>query len=88
MSAEPRRAGSSIDDDTVVGPIRNRPPRSHSRASLAVINPMSPYGFGGTRDASRPVLAGLRRVRSSDVNPEFAKHLSEGDRNGEDSPAT
>jgi hypothetical protein len=46
MSAEPPRAGSSIDDDTVVGPIRNRPLRSHSRASLAVINPMSPYGFG------------------------------------------
>ena len=35
MSAEPPRAGSSIDDDTVVGPIRNRPLRSHSLALLA-----------------------------------------------------
>ncbi|HEV8045626.1 MAG TPA: alpha/beta hydrolase [Rubrobacter sp.] len=54
-------------------------------ASLTLVNPMSPYGFGGTRDASGaacwPDHAGSG---GGTTNPEFVRRLGEGDRSEED----
>jgi pimeloyl-ACP methyl ester carboxylesterase len=55
-------------------------------ASLTLVSPVSPYGFGGTKDAQGtlcwPDAAGSG---GGTVNPEFVQHLSAGDR-GADSP--
>lgn len=55
-------------------------------ASLFLVNPMSPYGFGGTKDEKgtpcRPDYAGSG---GGTANPEFVRRLSEGDRT-EDEP--
>jgi pimeloyl-ACP methyl ester carboxylesterase len=54
-------------------------------ASLALVNPMSPYGFGGTRDASgTPCWPDYAGSGGGTVNPEFVRRLREGDRSGED----
>ncbi len=53
-------------------------------ASLTLINPMSPYGFGGTKDASgAPCWLDHAGSGGGTANPEFTKRLSEGGR-GED----
>ena len=55
-------------------------------ASLALINPMSPYGFGGTKDEKgTPCWPDYAGSGGGTVNPEFVRRLSEGDR-GEDDP--
>ena len=46
-------------------------------ASLTLIDPVSPYGFGG---AHTPDFAG---TGGGAVNPEFVRRLAEGDRSGE-----
>lgn len=55
-------------------------------ASLTLVNPVSPYGFGGTRgldgDLVAPDGAGSG---GGTANPEFVERLATGDR-GEDSP--
>lgn len=54
-------------------------------ASLTLINPMSPYGFGGTRDASgTPCWTDYAGSGGGTVNPEFVRRLREGDRSEED----
>jgi pimeloyl-ACP methyl ester carboxylesterase len=54
-------------------------------ASLALINPMSPYGFGGTKDASgTPCWPDYAGSGAGTVNPEFVRRLREGDRTAED----
>lgn len=54
-------------------------------ASLFLVNSMSPYGFGGTKDEKgtpcRPDYAGSG---GGTANPEFVRRLSEGDRTEED----
>ena len=54
-------------------------------ASLALINPMSPYGFGGTKDASgTPCWPDYAGSGGGTANPEFVRRLAEGDRSDED----
>jgi pimeloyl-ACP methyl ester carboxylesterase len=54
-------------------------------ASLTLVNPMSPYGFGGTRDAGGvPCWTDYAGSGGGTTNPEFVKRLREGDRSGED----
>jgi pimeloyl-ACP methyl ester carboxylesterase len=54
-------------------------------ASLTLINPMSPYGFGGTKDASGvPCWPDYAGSGGGTTNPEFVKRLREGDRSEED----
>jgi pimeloyl-ACP methyl ester carboxylesterase len=54
-------------------------------ASLTLIDPMSPFGFGGTKDAAGtacwPDFAGSG---GGTANPEFVRRLAEGDRSDED----
>jgi pimeloyl-ACP methyl ester carboxylesterase len=53
-------------------------------ASLALINPMSPYGFGGTKDASgTPCWPDYSGSGAGTVNPEFEQRLQDGDRTAE-----
>ena len=54
-------------------------------ASLTLVNPMSPYGFGGTRDASGiPCWPDYAGSGGGTTNPEFVRRLREGDRSEED----
>ena len=54
-------------------------------ASLTMIDPMSPYGFGGTKDvAGTPCWPDYAGSGGGTANPEFVKRLREGDRSEED----
>lgn len=54
-------------------------------ASIALINPMSPYGFGGTKDErGTPCWPDYAGSGGGTANPEFTRRLSEGDRSEED----
>ena len=54
-------------------------------ASLTLVNPMSPYGFGGTRDASgTPCWPDYAGSGGGTTNPQFVKRLREGDRSEDD----
>lgn len=53
-------------------------------ASLVLVNPLSPYGFGGTRDAvGRPCWPDYAGSGGGTANPEFVKRLADGDRSEE-----
>lgn len=59
--------------------------RPEAVASLTLINPMSPYGFGGTKDAGgTPCWPDHAGSGGGTANPEFVKRLAEGDRSNED----
>lgn len=54
-------------------------------ASLTLVNPMSPYGFGGTKDASgAPCWPDYAGSGGGTTSPEFMKRLKAGDRSEED----
>ncbi len=54
-------------------------------ASLTLVNPMSPYGYGGTKDAlGTPCWPDYAGSGGGTTNPEFVRRLSEGDRSEED----
>jgi pimeloyl-ACP methyl ester carboxylesterase len=54
-------------------------------ASIALIAPMSPYGFGGTKDAAgAPCWPDYAGSGGGTANPEFTRRLAEGDRSDED----
>ena len=54
--------------------------------SLTLVAPLSPYGFGGTRDvAGTPAAADFAGSGGGTVNPEFLQRLAAGDRSA-DSP--
>jgi pimeloyl-ACP methyl ester carboxylesterase len=54
-------------------------------ASLTHVNPMSPYGFGGTRDTSgTPCWPDYAGSGGGTTNPEFVKRIREGDRSEKD----
>ncbi|HET9981586.1 MAG TPA: alpha/beta fold hydrolase [Ktedonobacterales bacterium] len=54
-------------------------------ASLTMIDPMSPFGFGGTKDtAGTPCWPDAAGSGGGTANPDYVKRLREGDR-GEDS---
>jgi pimeloyl-ACP methyl ester carboxylesterase len=60
--------------------------RPEGVASLTMIDPMSPYGFGGTKDATgTPCWPDHAGSGGGTANPEFVRRLREGDR-GEDDP--
>lgn len=54
-------------------------------ASLVLICPMSPYGFGGTKDTTgTPCWPDHAGSGGGTANPEFVRRLSEADRSDED----
>ncbi len=54
-------------------------------ASLTLVNPMSPYGFGGTKDDSgTPCWPDHAGSGGGTTNPEFVRRMGEGDRSEED----
>ncbi len=60
--------------------------RPEEVASLTLVNPMSPYGFGGTKDASgAPCWPDYAGSGGGTANPEFVRRLEAGDR-GDDDP--
>ena len=57
-------------------------------ASLVLAAPVSPYGFGGTRDvAGTPCHADFAGSGGGTVNPEFVRLLAAGERGGENAVA-
>lgn len=53
--------------------------------SLTLLNPVSPYGFGGTRGLDgRPCYDDCAGSGGGVVNPEFIRRIGEGDRSGDD----
>jgi len=59
--------------------------RPDTVASVTLVNPMSPYGFGGTRDAfGTPCWPDYAGSGGGTANPEFVRRLGEGDRSEED----
>lgn len=55
-------------------------------ASITMLDPMSPFGFGGTKDAAGlPCWPDAAGSGGGTANPDYVKRLSEGDR-GEESP--
>ncbi len=53
-------------------------------ASLVLVDPLSPYGFGGTKDtAGTPCWPDYAGSGGGTANPEFVKRLAEGDRSEE-----
>ena len=53
-------------------------------AGLVLENPMSPYGFGGTRDArGTATTADFAGSGGGTANPEFARLIKAGDRSGD-----
>lgn len=59
--------------------------RPRELASITLVNPMSPYGFGGTRDASgTPCYADFAGSGGGTANPEFVSRLAAGDRSEDD----
>ena len=54
-------------------------------ASLTLIDPMSPYGFGGTKDtAGTPCWPDYAGSGGGTANPEFVRRLEAGDRSEDD----
>lgn len=54
-------------------------------ATLALISPLSPYGFGGTRDEQgTPCWPDYAGSGGGTASPEFVKRLAEGDRSADD----
>ena len=54
-------------------------------ASLTLVDPMSPYGFGGTKDAAgTPCWPDYAGSGGGTANPEFVRRLAEGDRSDDD----
>jgi pimeloyl-ACP methyl ester carboxylesterase len=54
-------------------------------ASLTLVNPMSPYGFGGTKeDSGIPCWPDYAGSGGGTTNPEFVRRLREGDRSEAD----
>ena len=59
--------------------------RTEGVASLTMIDPMSPYGFGGTKDKlGTPCWPDYAGSGGGTANPEFVRRLREGDRSNED----
>ncbi len=54
-------------------------------SSLTMIDPMSPYGFGGTKDvAGTPCWPDHAGSGGGTANPELVRRIAEGDRSAED----
>lgn len=56
----------------------------HEVASIVLVNPVSPYGFGGTKDvAGTPCWPDYAGSGGGTANPEFVQRLAAGDRSEE-----
>jgi pimeloyl-ACP methyl ester carboxylesterase len=54
-------------------------------ASLTLVSPVSPYGFGGTKgEAGAPCYADFAGSGGGVVNPEFVRRIKENDRSADD----
>jgi pimeloyl-ACP methyl ester carboxylesterase len=54
-------------------------------ASLTLVNPVSPYGFGGTKgENGEPCYADFAGSGGGVVNPEFVRRIKAGDRSSDD----
>jgi pimeloyl-ACP methyl ester carboxylesterase len=54
-------------------------------AALVLEAPVSPYGYGGTRDVDgNPTTPDFAGTGGGSVNPEFVRRLASGDRGGDD----
>jgi pimeloyl-ACP methyl ester carboxylesterase len=59
--------------------------RPEDLASITLVNPMSPYGFGGTKDiAGTPCHEDFAGSGGGTANPEFVSRLALNDRGDED----
>lgn len=59
--------------------------RPEAVASLTLIDPMSPYGFGGTKDSDgTPCWPDYAGSGGGTANPEFVRRLAAGDRSEDD----
>ena len=57
----------------------------HWVKSLTFINPVSPFGFGGTKDVDGThCYSDFAGSGGGTVNPEFVRRIQEGDRSGDD----
>ncbi|HTF13007.1 MAG TPA: alpha/beta fold hydrolase, partial [Asanoa sp.] len=75
--------GWSLGGGVVMQLLRDHPALVRT---LTLVNPVSPYGFGGTRGADgEPVTADGAGAGAGGVNPEFVQRLRDGDRSA-DSP--
>ena len=56
---------------------------AHPTASLTLIDPVSPYGFGGIKADGTPCFPDYAGAGGGTVNPEFVERLKAGDRSAE-----
>ncbi|MEV0727262.1 alpha/beta hydrolase [Polymorphospora sp. NPDC050346] len=83
--ARPVVAGHSMGGGVAMQLLVDHPDRV---AGLLLESPVSPYGFGGTRDlAGTPTTADFAGTGGGSANPDFVKRLAAGDR-GADGPAS
>lgn len=69
------------------GGVAMRYAMDHPRSvgGITLVNPMSPYGFGGTKDpGGTPCYPDFAGSGGGTANPEFVKRLAGGDRSSED----
>ena len=80
VTAPPHLAGWSTGGAAIANYAADRPV-----ASLTFIDPVSPYGFGGTFRDGRPCYQDYAGTGGGTGNPEFTKRIQDGDRS-EESP--
>jgi pimeloyl-ACP methyl ester carboxylesterase len=77
--------GWSMGGGVVLQLLRDRPELVRT---LTLVNPVSPYGFGGTRGADGTLISpDGAGSGAAGANPEFVRRLAEGDR-GDESPSS
>lgn len=80
--ARPLVAGHSMGGGVVMQLLVDHPGRI---AGLLLESPLSPYGFGGTRDlVGTPTTEDFAGTGAGAVNPSFVQRLAEKDRSGDD----
>jgi pimeloyl-ACP methyl ester carboxylesterase len=78
IEAPPHLAGWSTGGAAIASYAIDRPV-----ASLTLIDPVSPYGFGGTRADGTPCARDYAGSGGGVASPEFVRRLAEGDRSAE-----
>jgi pimeloyl-ACP methyl ester carboxylesterase len=80
ITAPPHLAGWSTGGAAIAAYAMDRPV-----ASLTFIDPVSPYGFGGTFRDGKPCYDDFAGTGGGTGNPDFTQRIQDGDR-GEESP--
>lgn len=79
-------AGHSMGGGIVYMMLTDHPERVNT---ATLVNPVSPYGFGGTKGRTgEPVFEDFAGTGAGVANPEFARRIKEGDRSEEDPNAS